>query len=152
MKRNEKGQFIYTTGKGRYKRKTVNGKNVQYSRYIWEKHFGKIPKGMIIHHIDKDKMNNDIKNLAMMSYKAHNILHSHSPWNKGLTVENNKKLKDTINKAQKSRLETMKKRFIETQKLRISGLKLQQIADKLNISRGQVSGRLRRFKELKLKI
>lgn len=150
MKRNKKGQFIYTTGRGRYKRKNVNGKNVQYSRYVWEKHFGKIPKGMIIHHIDKNKMNNKIENLAMMSYKAHNLLHSHSPWNKGLTINTSEKFKEAHKKATEVRLVETKKRFIETYKLKMSGLKLQQIADKLNISRRQVSERLRRFKELKL--
>lgn len=154
MKRNKKGQFVYTTGKGRYKRKNINGYNIQYSRYVWEKHNGEIPKGMLIHHIDEDKMNNDIKNLQMMTYKEHNLLHAKDKkvWNEGLTAKTNNKLKNIIDKAQASRMKTMKKRFIETYKLRKSGLKLKQIANILNISSRQVSERLRRFKELALKI
>lgn len=147
VKRNKKGQFIWTTGNGLYKRKLVNGKNLTYSRYVWEKHFGKIPKGMIIHHIDKNKMNNKIENLAMMSYKAHNILHSHSPWNKGLTVKDSKKWAITHQKAQANRLEKMKKRFKETWELQQAGLKLREIAKELNISERQVSTRLKRYKE-----
>ena len=153
MKRNKKGQFIYTNGKGRYKRKIVNGSNIQYSRYVWAKHNGEILKGILIHHIDGNKMNNNIKNLQMMTSKEHNLLHAkdRKVWNKGLTIKTNDKLKNIIDKAQVNRMETMKKRFIETYKLRMSGLKLQQIADILKISRRQVSERLKRFKELNTK-
>ena len=107
---------------------------------------------MIIHHIDKNKMNNKVGNLAMMSYKAHNILHSHSPWNEGLTTKNNKKWADTIKKRDEVKLEIMKKKCKETRELKQSGLKIKEIAKKLNICEGQVFGRLRRFKELSLKV
>ncbi len=40
-------------------------------RVVWEYHKGKIPEGYDIHHIDENKHNNDISNLAMV----HNILH-----------------------------------------------------------------------------
>ena len=150
MKRNKKGQFIYTTGEGRYKRKIVNGKSLQYSRYIWEERFGKIPNGMIIHHIDKNRMNNNINNLALLTYKAHNLLHSKDrrTWNKGLTTKNNKKMAIIIKKRNTVKLETMKKKCKETWKLKQSGLKLKEIAKRLDISRRQVSERLRRLKEL----
>jgi AraC-like DNA-binding protein len=153
MKRNKKGQFIHTTGGGKYKRKNVKGHNLQYSRYIWEKYYGKIPEGNIIHHIDENKMNNNIKNLQCLTYQEHNLLHmkDRDVWNKGLTKETSIIFKESHEKAQKNRLKITKKRFIETYKLRLSGLTLQQIANELNISRRQVSGRLRRFKELSLK-
>jgi hypothetical protein len=44
-------------------------------RYIYTQHFGEIPKGMIIHHIDEDKTNNDINNLQMMTRSEHSSLH-----------------------------------------------------------------------------
>ena len=31
-------------------------------RYVWELHYGEIPEGYHIHHIDFDKSNNDISN------------------------------------------------------------------------------------------
>lgn len=151
MERNKKGQFIYTTGKGRYKRKEIDGHNVQYSRYVWEKRFGKIPNGTIVHHIDKNKMNNNINNLALLAYSAHNLLHSkdRKVWNKGLTVRNNKKMAILIEKRNVVKLKTMKKKCENTWRLRQSGLKLYEIAKKLNISSRQVSERLKRYKTLK---
>ena len=152
VKRNEKGQFVYINGKGRYKRKLVNGKNLQYSRYVWEQHFGKISKRMIVHHINGNKMDNDINNLALLTYKAHNLLHSKDKkvWNKGLTIKNNKKWAETIKKIHITRSKTFLKKFKETWELRQSGLKLREIAEKLNISRGWVSLRLKRYKEINL--
>ena len=40
-------------------------------RYIWEKNYGKIEKGLDIHHIDGDKGNNEIDNLVLMTRKKH---------------------------------------------------------------------------------
>ena len=42
-----------------------------YSHYIWEKHFGEIPEGYIIHHKDKNALNDNIENLALMSRAEH---------------------------------------------------------------------------------
>lgn len=44
-------------------------------RYVWRDNFGDIPKGCDIHHIDGDKSNNDITNLAMMPNGEHQRLH-----------------------------------------------------------------------------
>lgn len=43
---------------------------------IWENHFGKIPLGMQIHHIDLDKANNNIDNLKLVTPLEHKRLHS----------------------------------------------------------------------------
>lgn len=43
---------------------------------VWEKHNGKIPLGMQIHHIDFDKGNNKIENLQLVNPLEHKRLHS----------------------------------------------------------------------------
>lgn len=42
-----------------------------YSHYIWEKHFGEIPKGYLIHHKDRNALNDNIENLELMSRAEH---------------------------------------------------------------------------------
>lgn len=44
-------------------------------RYVWEYYCGKIPEGFQVHHIDGDKSNNSIDNLALMTESAHQKLH-----------------------------------------------------------------------------
>lgn len=55
-------------------------------RYVWKHYYGDIPKGFHIHHLDGDKSNNDISNLAMVSPKAHANIHketrSQETWDK----------------------------------------------------------------------
>jgi len=48
---------------------------IEYAKFIWIKHNGKIPKGYLIHHIDKDTLNDDIENLALVTRKAHINIH-----------------------------------------------------------------------------
>lgn len=45
-------------------------------RYVWEFYNGEIPEGYQIHHIDKDKSNNDISNLELIPVSEHAKLHS----------------------------------------------------------------------------
>lgn len=47
----------------------INGKNnwKVYARYLWEEKYGPIPKGMCIVHLDRDNLNDDFDNLAMMT-------------------------------------------------------------------------------------
>lgn len=45
-------------------------------RWVWINYNGPIPKGCHIHHRDRDKGNNDINNLELMSRSAHLRLHS----------------------------------------------------------------------------
>lgn len=46
--------------------------------YVWEKHNGKIPSGFEIHHIDFNKINNDISNLQLVTPSEHGLIHSKS--------------------------------------------------------------------------
>lgn len=54
----------------------VNHKFVFKHRYIYEKVFGKIPEGKVIHHIDHNKLNNNIDNLVALTIGEHNSIHS----------------------------------------------------------------------------
>jgi hypothetical protein len=52
---------------------------------VWEKHNGKIPLGMQIHHVDFDKTNNSIENLLLVTPTEHKRYHSdcilrHGKW------------------------------------------------------------------------
>lgn len=53
-----------------------DGRNRLLHHYVWEKHNGPIPRGMVIHHINEDKTDNLITNLAMMSRGAHSAHHN----------------------------------------------------------------------------
>lgn len=44
-------------------------------RAVWEYYNGEIPNGFHVHHIDKDKSNNEIENLAILPGNAHSRLH-----------------------------------------------------------------------------
>jgi len=48
-----------------------------HCHYVWEQTYGKISKGLLIHHIDRDTMNDDLNNLALISRAAH--LNEHRP-------------------------------------------------------------------------
>lgn len=47
-------------------------------RAVWKFYKGDIPKGMQIHHIDENKDNNDISNLALLTAKEHMKHHNTS--------------------------------------------------------------------------
>ncbi|GBR73957.1 endonuclease HNH [Candidatus Termititenax aidoneus] len=46
-------------------------------RYVWVKNFGKIPQGFFVHHKDKNKDNNKIDNLELLSANEHAQKHSY---------------------------------------------------------------------------
>jgi len=50
-------------------------KTMMYHRLVWSKYNGKIPEGYHIHHIDGNKLNNDISNLQLISSSEHSKLH-----------------------------------------------------------------------------
>src|ERR1039458_968444 len=43
---------------------------------IWEATNGPIPEGYLVHHIDKNKQNNDIENLQLVTPENHQKIHS----------------------------------------------------------------------------
>lgn len=43
---------------------------------IWERHNGPIPEGYDVHHIDRDKLNNNLPNLELMKRVDHKREHS----------------------------------------------------------------------------
>ena len=47
-----------------------------YHHYIWEQVNEKLPKGMVLHHINFDKLDNRIENLRLMEIGEHHSLHS----------------------------------------------------------------------------
>lgn len=60
-------------------------------RYVWECEVGPIPKGCQIHHIDGNKANNDLSNLAIMTATGHQRLHGQEEARKARARENVKK-------------------------------------------------------------
>ncbi len=46
-----------------------------YSRWLWEKWFGNIPEGYIIHHTDCNPLNDWIENYTILSIKDHSSFH-----------------------------------------------------------------------------
>jgi NADH:ubiquinone oxidoreductase subunit len=78
--RKNEGQEEYLGIDGRYwvrnYRPDRNKRSERRYIVVMEKHLGcKIPKGWVVHHIDEDPTNDDIDNLALMTNKAHLILH-----------------------------------------------------------------------------
>lgn len=57
--------------------KTSDGrKQIKYHRYLMEQKIGRILRDdEIVHHIDENKLNNDINNLQIMTRSEHNIIH-----------------------------------------------------------------------------
>jgi hypothetical protein len=43
---------------------------------VWEKEYGPIEKGYQIHHLDGNKKNNDLENLAKVTTSTHQRIHS----------------------------------------------------------------------------
>ena len=55
--------------------RTVNGKTRAEHLVVWEAANGPIPSGHVIHHIDKDRSNNDLSNLKLMTRVEHGKWH-----------------------------------------------------------------------------
>jgi hypothetical protein len=72
--RNAKGVRVNTNGYMEYTRGPNCGRNVH--TVIMEEMIGrKLKKSEVVHHIDEDRLNNDIDNLALMTRSAHTRLH-----------------------------------------------------------------------------
>jgi predicted XRE-type DNA-binding protein len=67
------GYYIITTEKEGNCKKFLH-------RLIWEEAHGPIPDGYVIHHIDKNKTNNNISNLQCLTQFEHKSIHSKEQW------------------------------------------------------------------------
>ena len=47
----------------------------EYAKFVWIFQNGPIPKGMLVHHLDFDSMNDDLDNLSIVTRKAHFEIH-----------------------------------------------------------------------------
>lgn len=56
-----------TPGRSRYNNMSIKGKLYPVSRLVWIYHFGEIPEGMQIDHIDRNRHNNVIGNLRTVT-------------------------------------------------------------------------------------
>ena len=52
---------------------------IEYAKYLWIKKYGKIPKGIILHHKNLNSLDDRIENLMLTSRKEHPFLHN--KWN-----------------------------------------------------------------------
>lgn len=80
-------------------------------RKIYEDHFGKIPKGYHIHHIDRNPYNNSIENLVCLSPEEHSKIHEseYVYWaNKGGKIGGKKCFKEKLGWFNKSEEELQK--------------------------------------------
>lgn len=90
---NNRGQVVYVVElDGMEFRRYPNGKHGNYyyrkwkengvdkhlilHQYIYEKHYGKLPKGMVVHHKDFNPLNNDISNLVAVTIAEHMRIHA----------------------------------------------------------------------------
>lgn len=67
----------------------VDGKPIRLHTYNYKKLFGSVPKGHVVHHIDHDPDNNDIRNLILVSREEHARVHHDAV--KAASVESIKK-------------------------------------------------------------
>jgi hypothetical protein len=47
------------------------------AKVVWEKAHGPIPRGMVIHHKDRNPLNDDLANLQAMTRREHAVEHEH---------------------------------------------------------------------------
>lgn len=80
------GKLYVLDSEGRYL--TYSGKRLH--REVWKKHFGEIPKGYVIHHIDGDRLNNRIENLQCLSASEHTRIHMQDSERKEKMLRSNK--------------------------------------------------------------
>ena len=65
-------QFCRDDKTGYYLNSTIRKR---LHRYVWEKEVGTIPKGFHVHHLNGDKSDNRIENLALMNGTGHLRMH-----------------------------------------------------------------------------
>ena len=55
--------------------RNINGKRKRLHIYMYEKYHGQIKNGKVVHHIDGNKLNNNIENLTIVDKKEHSRYH-----------------------------------------------------------------------------
>ena len=53
----------------------IDGRRKRLHVYVWEKEYGKVPKGYHVHHLDGNKKNNELDNLELLSKRRHAEIH-----------------------------------------------------------------------------
>lgn len=48
---------------------------IERARFVWAEANGPIPRGMVIHHRDRDAINDDLDNLQMVTKREHRMIH-----------------------------------------------------------------------------
>ena len=74
-----------------YKMIRINGYRIAEHKAIWEAHYGKVPKGCLIHHKNGIKDDNRIDNLELMTFIQHMDWHK-----KNKTKSSQQNLKLTV--------------------------------------------------------
>jgi hypothetical protein len=69
------GMPASTSGARGYRAIRLKGKSYREHRLIWILHFGEIPEGLEIDHIDRNRSNNNIENLRVVTH-AQNVANS----------------------------------------------------------------------------
>jgi predicted MarR family transcription regulator len=59
-----------------YRHTRRNGVSIDNHRLLWEQTNGPIPKGSVVHHVNHDKRDNRIENLALMTRQEHSAHHN----------------------------------------------------------------------------
>lgn len=80
-----------------------NNKKTYYHRFKWISLNGKIPEDFEIHHIDRNKLNNNILNLMCIHKSAHKTLHSTGKNNSMFGKYHTQESKDKISALAKGR-------------------------------------------------
>ena len=66
------GKIYCNLDRDGYTRVRIAGKEYRAHRLIWEMHYGPIPEGMLVDHIDRDVYNNRIENLRLATRQQNN--------------------------------------------------------------------------------
>jgi hypothetical protein len=64
----------------------LDGQNCHVHRLVWEKYYGVIPGGYIVHHKDENKLNWDVDNLELLTRSEHLDKHRDVIYQKGVDV------------------------------------------------------------------
>jgi hypothetical protein len=73
------GSITIRTDKTRKKRRWIKIAEpktwILYAIFVWVQNNGEIPKGLLVHHLDKDTLNDDISNLSLVTRSSHINIH-----------------------------------------------------------------------------